>query len=93
MKIPFQKVYDSLLQHGPAKIISSLGTEYTVEAVTVQKGKRIGERVIKAYPKSGCIYIHTDCWGDNINCQKTRAGGIYNGEYSIYDWYLDKCSR
>jgi hypothetical protein len=25
-----------------------------------------------------------------VTCQKTRAGGIYNGPYSIYDWYNGK---
>ena len=93
MKIPFQKVYDCLTQQGPAEVISSRGTTYKVKAGTITRGEREGEKVIKAYPRSGCVYIHADCWGDNITCQKTRAGGVYNGEYSIYDWYLDKCPR
>jgi hypothetical protein len=89
MKPSFSQIYGCLVQNGPAKVISSRGTEYTVEAGKVQRGDRIGEKIIKAYPKSGCVYIHADCWGDNITCQKTRAGGIYNGRYSIYDWYKD----
>lgn len=30
--------------------------------------------------------IHPDCWGENLTCQGTRAGGVYNGPYGIYDW-------
>ena len=62
------------------KIISNRGTEYMIEA-------RNGN--ILAFPKSGRITIHEDCWGKNITCQGTRAGGIYNGLNSIYDWYKE----
>ena len=88
MNIPFNKVYDCLAQFGPAEIISSRGTKYKVEAGIIKKGERKGEQVIKAYPRKGCVYIHADCWGDDITCQNTRAGGIYNGKYTIYNWYL-----
>ncbi len=44
---------------------------------------------IIAFPKSGRVTIHEDCWGKPITCQGTRAGGLYNGSYSIYDWYRD----
>jgi hypothetical protein len=65
---------------GPGKALSSKGTEYRIEAKNHK---------IVAFPKSGRITIHEDCWGKNITCQGTRAGGIYNGPYSIYDWYRD----
>lgn len=76
----FNEVYNLLLMKGSGKTISSRGTEYRIEA-------RNGN--IIAFPKSGRITIHEDCWGMNITCQKTRPGGVYNGSYSIYDWYRD----
>jgi hypothetical protein len=76
----FIEVYNKLLKKGNGKVISSRGTEYRVEA---RDGKII------AFPKAGRITIHEDCWGKNITCQGTRAGGIYNGKYSIYDWHRD----
>jgi hypothetical protein len=42
---------------------------------------------IVGFPRRGRVTIHEDCWGQEITCQGTRAGGIYNGPYSIYDWY------
>jgi len=69
-----------LVERGPAKVTSSRGTEYRVEA-------RNGN--IIAFPKSGRITIHKDCWGKAITCQGIRAGGRYNGSYSICDWYKD----
>ncbi len=47
---------------------------------------------IVAFPRSGRITVHKDCWGDALTCQGTRAGGIYNGPHSIFDWY-DEHSR
>ncbi len=85
----FAEVYSCLLKKGPADITSSRGTKYTVKASIVSKGDRKGDEVILAYPRAGSIYIHADCWGEDITCQKTRAGGVYNGSYSIYDWYQD----
>ncbi len=48
---------------------------------------RDGRRVIVARPRSSQVGVHEDCWGDDITCQRTRAGGIYNGAPSIYDWF------
>jgi hypothetical protein len=76
--VNFDEMYACLEKHGPGKAISSRGTEYRVEAKNDK---------ILAFPKSGRITIHKDCWGQQLTCQKTRAGGIYNGPYSIYDWY------
>lgn len=78
--ITFQEVHNLLEKKGSGKTISSRNTEYKIEA-------RNGN--IIAFPRSGRITIHEDCWGLNVTCQKTRAGGIYNGIYSIYDWYRD----
>lgn len=76
----FIKVYNKLLEKGSGKAISSRGTEYRIEA---RDGK------ILAFPKTGRVTICEKCWGKNSTCQRTRAGGIYNGKYSIYDWYKD----
>ncbi len=80
----FQDVYNCLRRNGPARVVSSRRTEYTVEARLVR-----GTAAIIAYPRSGRVTIHEGCWGSPITCQQTRAGGIYNGPYSIYDWYAD----
>ena len=76
----FSEVYELLLQKGPGKAVSSRGTEYRVEA---KKGNII------AFPRSGRVVIHHDCWGEAITCQGTSAGGIFNGPYSIYNWFRD----
>lgn len=73
-------MYDLLLKKGPGKSVSSKGTIYRIEA---KNG------TIVAFPKKGRITVHNDCWGQYLTCQGTRAGGIYNGPYSIYDWYND----
>ena len=78
--IEFAEIYSLLVSKAPGKVTSSRGTEYRVEA-------RIGK--IIAFPKLGRITIHEDCWTKSITCQGTWAGGIYNGLYSIYDWYKD----
>jgi hypothetical protein len=80
MKPPFHAVYELLLQKGPARAISTRGTEYRIEA---RRGK------IVAFPGSGRITIHEDCWGENTTCHGTRAGGIYNGAYSIFQWFSE----
>lgn len=85
--IPFNNIYNCLLNRGPAEVRSAKGTKYIVEAKVLSKGGRSGEKVIVAKPKSGAIYLHEDCWGHDVNCQGTRAGRIYNGPYSIFDWY------
>jgi hypothetical protein len=78
----FNAVYDRLRAHGPGRATSRLGTEYRITAEVVK-----GRHAIIAWPRSSRITIHDDCWGEDTTCQRTRAGGIYNGPYSIYDWY------
>ena len=80
----FQEVYGCLLHFGPATVVSNRNIEYTVKAGQVK-----GIMTIIAYPRSGRVTIHEDCWGCPLTCQGTRAGGIYNGSYSIYDWYAE----
>jgi len=81
-RISFDNAFRLLQLKGPARVVSSRNTEYTVEAWTMRNGKQ----AIRAMPKSGIIYIHSDCWGNDITCQGTRAGGIYNGEDNIFKW-------
>jgi hypothetical protein len=78
----FSQVFRRLQETGPARIVSSRGTEYQVTAEV-----RGGRETIIARPRSGQVRIHADCWGDDLTCQHTRAGGIFNGDPSIYDWY------
>jgi hypothetical protein len=79
----FKQVYDLLELKGPGRTESSRGTIYRVEAL---KGN------IVAFPRSGRVTIHEDCWEENIIRQGTRAGGVYNGPYSVYDWFHDNSS-
>lgn len=72
----FYEVYNKLIEKGPARVISSRDTEYRVEA---------RDSSIIAFPKSGRVTIHEECWGMAVTCQGTRTGGVYNGSYSIYD--------
>jgi len=78
----FGEAFRILQLNGPARVISSRDTVYTVEAWTMRDGKS----AIRARPGSGYIYIHSNCWGKDITCQGTRAGGIYNGKNNIYIW-------
>lgn len=80
----FNQVYRLLRSKGSGRTLSSRGTRYQLEA---------RDEKIFAYPRSGRVTIHADCWGDNTACQGTRAGGVYSGPYSIYDWYRDNLSR
>ena len=74
----FSQVYKLLQSKGPGRTLSTRGTTYRIEA---RNGNILG------FPRSGRVTIHPYCWGQAITCQGTRAGGIYNGPYSIYDWY------
>jgi hypothetical protein len=74
----FAEVYNLLRRRGPGRAESSRGTVYKIEA-------RDGN--IVAFPKSSRITVHEDCWMQDETCQGTRSGGIYNGPYSILDWY------
>lgn len=78
----FADVFRRLEAHGPARVVSSRGTEYRVTAEV-----RSGVEVIIGRPGSGQVRIHADCWGDALTCRRTRAGGVYNGNPSIFDWY------
>ncbi len=81
----FGEVYDCLKRYGPATCVSSRRTKYTVRAEITA-----GRPTIIACPRTGEVRIHEDCWGQPLTCQKTRAGGIYNGDPSIYDWFNEK---
>jgi len=70
----------ALVRKGPGRAVSTRGTVYRVEA---KDGKII------AFPRSSQITVHEDCWRQNTTCQGTRAGGIYNGQYSIIDWFIE----
>jgi len=76
----FSEVYELLVRKGPGKAISSKQTNYRIEAINGN---------IVAFPRSGRVTIHPDCWGDSKTCQGTYASGIYNGPYSIHDWYRE----
>ncbi|MDR1786873.1 MAG: hypothetical protein LBR16_00255 [Treponema sp.] len=79
--ITFDAVYELLLKKGPGHTVSSRGKRYRIEA---KNGNIVG------FPSSGYVIIHEDCWGrHDRTCKGTWAGGIYNGPYSIYDWYRD----
>lgn len=80
MPIPFADVYRLLELKGPGRATSSRGTEYRLEA---KNGN------IVAFPRTGSVVIHPDCWLNQLTCQGTRAGGLYNGPYSILAWYED----
>lgn len=82
----FQKAYECLLRGGPAEVVSSRGTSYVVTA----ERERTGRQVIIGRPRGGQVRIHEDCWGQDVTCQRTRAGGVYNGSPSIWDW-LARC--
>jgi hypothetical protein len=79
----FDEVFNRLRTAGEASVTSSRGTEYRVSAVVARDGRR----TLIARPQSGQVRIHEDCWGDDLTCQRTRAGGVYNGSPSIYDWF------
>lgn len=84
----FAQVYRCLQTHGPARVVSTRGTPYQVTA-EVQAGRQ----TIVGRPRRGAVAIHADCWGGDLTCQGTRAGGIFNGSPSIYDWYHKHCTR
>ena len=78
----FDEAYECLESRGPADIVSSRGTRYSVSAGLGRRGRR----VVIARPRSGQVRIHDDCWGEDRTCQRTQAGGVYNGSPSIWDW-------
>ena len=76
----FDEVWACIRARGAFRVVSSRGTEYQVTA-----GESKGRPVLLARPRAGVIYVHEDCFGQDITCQKTRAGGIYNGNPSVWD--------
>ena len=95
MRVSFKDVYDLLIKKGMAEgIVSSRGTYYTVSAKICERGPRKGIPVILAHPINCAsdysnIYISEEEWGWEVNKSGARVGGIYNGDYSIEDWYYD----
>ena len=79
----FDNIYNLLLKKGEGKAVSSIGTVYRIKAT-----KQGNIRCILSNGRDG-ITIHRDCFGQNETCGHTRAVGIYNGIYTIYDWYND----
>lgn len=77
----FEDVWACIQMRGTFVAVSTRGTEYRVTAET----NRAGLKVLVARPGSGAVYVHVDCFGDDITCQGTRAGGIYNGSPSVWD--------
>jgi hypothetical protein len=78
----FDQVFRCLSARGTARVVSSRGTEYTVSAED-----RDGRKTIVGRPRSGEVRVHADCWGRDMTCEGTLAGGLFNGAPSIYDWY------
>ncbi|MBI3890352.1 MAG: hypothetical protein HY303_02345 [Candidatus Wallbacteria bacterium] len=78
----FDAVFLRVRAAGRADVVSSIGTRYSMTAEVSG-----GRRVLIARPRSGQVRIHEDCWGQDLTCQGTRAGGAFNGSPSIYDWY------
>lgn len=87
-KPTFDQVYRCLQKHRLARVRSGRGTDYDV-----YPEHRRGGPAIVGYPRIGQVVVHEDCWGDNTTCQGTRAGGIFNGNPSIYDWYAKNCGK
>jgi hypothetical protein len=77
----FKDIWACIHGRGTFKVVSTRGTLYRVTAET----NRAGQKVLVARPGSGAVYVHADCFGDDITCQGTRAGGIYNGSPSVWD--------
>jgi hypothetical protein len=95
--VTFADMYDCLLKHGPATIVSTDGTPYEVTARPTTKGKNAGVETIIGQLPSGkpndAVRIHEDCWGLDETCSGTRAGGLLNGKPSLYDWYAHHCGK
>lgn len=79
----FDDVFERVRRTGVVSVTSSRGTPYRVSAIISSDGVR----TLVARPRSGQVRIHEDCWGNDLTCQRTRAGGVYNGSPSIYDWF------
>lgn len=84
----FDQVYECLQRHGLAHVVSSRGMTYMVTAEI-----RGGRRTVVGSPREGEVRVHDDCWGQDMTCERTLAGGIFNGDPSIYDWYHQLCGQ
>jgi hypothetical protein len=73
-------VYERVHRAGNVRVVSSRGTEYRVTAEVAKSG-----RTLIARPRSGQVRIHEDCWGEDLTCHGSRAGGVYHGSPSIFD--------
>jgi hypothetical protein len=67
-------------RRGGFRVVSSRDTEYTVYSKVTK-----GRKALVAKRPSVAIYVHADCWGQDLTCQGVRAGGIYHGHPSIWD--------
>ncbi|MGO9178672.1 MAG: hypothetical protein ACLQHS_05275 [Candidatus Limnocylindrales bacterium] len=76
----FEEVYDRVRRAGEVRVVSTRGTEYRVTAEVTNAGP-----TLIAHPARGQVRIHEDCWGDDLTCQGTRAGGVYHGSPSLFD--------
>jgi hypothetical protein len=74
--VTFAQMYACLRKHGPATVVSSRGTRYSVEARPDKNGAPI---IIGCTAKGGKVHIHEDCWGNPATCAGTRTGGLFNG--------------
>ena len=98
----FEEMYSRLTflmdRNIPIHVVSITNTTYSVEARPLKSGNNTGEPAIictilvteQGNQTDGLppkIYIHRDCWGNDITCGRTRTGGIYNGHPSIYNWF------
>lgn len=81
----FDQAYQCLAQNGPETVRNLNDTTDTVTARTLSKRERAGERAIIAKPRSGAVYIHVDCWRQEVTCQGTRAS-IYAGPDGLLAW-------
>lgn len=77
----FDEVFDRVRGTGEDSVTSSRGTPNRVSAVVARDGRR----TLIARPRSGQVRIHEDCWGDELTCQRTRAGGVYKARIAVLE--------
>ena len=91
----FEEAYGILKAEGPAKIRSTLGMVFTLDAYETGPGHQEKKHLIRVNPRSGFryiryAYIHPDCWGKHQTCQGVRVEDLYRGSSSIYSWLYRK---
>ena len=71
----FKAVYEWPGNEDEATLNTSVGTEFTAQAATVERGSHEGEPAIRFFQK-GVEYAraHECCWGHYYNCNRTRIG-------------------